>query len=125
MRGNKIKVRAKRTLWYCDSIFKEGDTLYVQSILYDKPHLLHNGMACYYREGKEDESKLGPMCSGLKNKAIDEVVDLGNGQKAFKSCDAHFAPVGSYKDSILITEDGREYCCDFLRMPFKDIFEKI
>ena len=125
MKGKKIKVKAKKSNV---PFFNEGDTLYIQSILYDKPHTLVREMASYYHKDNPENARLGPITAKLAGKPIGTVEKYNDnsGRMVMKSCDATIAPRGSYKSGLIITEDGREYPDSIIgHKTFQEVFEKV
>lgn len=105
MRGNPIKVRAKKRI---DGIFEVGDTLKIQSILYDKPRLLVNAL-CVIVTADGEMHGMVSCPSELVDKPIGTKVVRGRNYHLVKAFDAVYAGVGTYNYSVIILSDGTEY----------------
>jgi len=130
-RGNKIPVIAKQDLFGGD--VKKGENLFVQSILYTEEKVLHRGMGGYYRESSPENVSLGSLPKSLFDKPLGTVEKLPKSQYStiddnmvMVSCEPTIAPIGSYKDCVIITKEGREISGSALGMRrLQDVFAKV
>ncbi len=134
MRGKEIKAIAKRNIGV---IIKEGEEVIVQSILYDEPKLLVNAIGGLYENDQKTLIRMIPCYKGIHDKEIGEMVPYdSDGQNKWatrkssglfmcKMFEASYAPVGSYKDSVIIKADGHEMPSSLLNRPIAHYFEKI
>lgn len=127
MRGKLIKVRAKININSLSHIFVENDILYIQSILLDKPKLIHNPIGGLINEDGKIVRIFGTeYVKELKGKKKGEEVVLSNGNTLRVLSDAVYAPIGSYDRVVIINDSGREYSGSCLGVFTLDtVFEKI
>lgn len=103
--------------------FKKGEKITVVPVLYEEDTLIRNSLKVlcdkkgvqlrHFNEAMEFPHEI------FKKYRSGEYVS----KEAFP---ALYAPKGSYKDSYIITADGREYPSTILNsIPYQDIFEKI
>jgi|AntRauMFilla1563_2_1112583.scaffolds.fasta_scaffold78112_2 hypothetical protein len=127
MRGKKIKVRARLTINSLAHIFKEGDELWIQSILLDKPKLIHNELSFICdKDGNVNKFIKPRYIKELEGNKVGEIVKLKSGDYGFITSAKVYAPIGSYDDYVLITKDLREYCGSHTTpYSIEELFEKI
>jgi len=106
----QIKVIAKKDL---HPIFKKGDKLTIIPILYESNTLLVNEVYGIFRDNKLLRiAEKSDLTRKLKYMEIKKIFD------------ALYAPKGSYKDSIIELEDGRQYPSSLVR-DYESYFEKV
>lgn len=106
----KVNVIAKKELL---PFFKRGDKLTIVPILYKEDTLLVNEIYGIFSNGKFVKIF----------EPVDQTRSL-RGLVVKKISDALYAPRGTYKKSVIVTDDGREYP-DTLVRNFNDFFDKV
>lgn len=106
----RTKVIAKKDLL---PFFKKGDKVTIVPILYEEDTLIRNEIYGVFKDDvlikffeKADYSRCG---KDLEIKKVEEKL---------------YAPKGSYKDSVIEIEDGRQYPSSLVRR-YEDYFEKV
>jgi len=130
-RGKKIPVIAKQDLY--GGVIKKGEKVFIQAILYTKEEILHNGMASYYHKDTPEKAHLGSLPAKIWDKPLGTTMEIesskytnNEGKMAMVSMLPVIAPIGSYKSSVIITEDGRTYPDSIVGYKsFQEVFEKI
>lgn len=128
MRGKKIKVIAKVTIESLIHIFKKGDELTIQSILLDKPKLIHREIAHYCSPDNKPLKIVNPnFVKELKGKKLGERVELKNGNSVVITSEPKYRPIGEYNGFVIITSDGTEYDGESATYGFnlENLFEKV
>jgi len=124
MRGKEIKAVAKRNI---GAIIKKGEPVTIQSILYDEPHLLVNAIGGRFdKDGKL--LRLTPCYKQIADKEVGVMIPIegsSHGDMMAKVYEPSYAPAGSYKSSVIITESGHEMPSSLLMKPLAEYFEKV
>ena len=107
----RTKVIAKKDLL---PYFKKGDKVTIVPILYDKDTIIVNEIHGLFVNGVF--RKIAERC--------DLQLSGRNGYAVQKIADPLYAPKGSYKDSYIELEDGRQYPSSIVRS-YNDYFDKI
>lgn len=105
-----VNVIAKKDFY---PLFKKGDKLQVVPVLYEKDVLLVNKI-------------YGVFVDGVLTRFYDPGAHnmYPKNAKIIQIFDEVYAPKGSYKDSFIRLEDGREYPGSHFR-DYNDYFEKV
>lgn len=106
----KVNVIAKKD---CLPFFKIGDKLTIVPILYEEDTLIRNELHGIFIDGKMVKIwELGDVKSRYKNAEIKKISEK------------LYAPKGSYKDSLIVLENGVEYPSSLVRS-YDGYFQKV
>lgn len=97
-----------------EPLFKKGDKVTVVPVLYEEDTQLHGEIFGVFTE-KGELYKIAEPIDILKRKGRPELRKIS---------EPLIAPKGSYKDSYIELEDGRQYPGSYFRR-YEDYFEKI